>query len=133
MSKSENDSPVGTPSVQLQLESLFGKRVEVVKADSNRVDPGAEASDLARRALIQGRFIDATFNALSWVGGSAFTMSLCLHSGFLGMFWAPLGVVCLIGVGAIAYGLFYLPDARIPVLMKVAFVLIGVILGGRPL
>lgn len=131
--KPESNAPVGTPNVQLQLESLFGKRVEVVKADSNRLDPASEAADLMRRSLIQARFIDAMLNCISWVSGSAFLTSMCLHTPFLSVFWLPFGLLCLLGIGAVAYGLFRVPDAQIPVLLKVAFVLIGIIIGGRPL
>ncbi|MEP0918972.1 hypothetical protein NC981_19245 [Leptolyngbya sp. DQ-M1] len=133
MKSENNNSPPGTPNVQLQLESLFGKRVEVIKSDTNRLDPASEAADLMRRSLIQARFTDAMLNAVSWVAGSGFLTSLCFHTPFLSAFWLPFGLLCLVGIGAVAYGLFRVPDAQIPILLKVAFVVIGVIIGGRPL
>lgn len=120
----------GVPKLLIETNSLFGdKRVEQVKVDSNRLDPITTAKTRLIDALIHPYFIDALGNAVCWVSGVAFTVSIARYTPFLDYFGAPFAVLLTLAAGGAIAALWAIPEVSGAIILHGVFVLIGLALG----
>jgi hypothetical protein len=121
----------GTPKLVIETQSLFGQqKVEKVEVDSNRLDPIQTAKQRLITSLIHPYLIDALGDAACWFCGTAFLVSILLHTSFLVYFQVPF-ILCLITVviGAF-FALIRIPELTGAIVFRVFLVIGGLIMGG---
>lgn len=119
----------GTPKILIETSSLYGdKRVELVKVDSNRLDPIATVKQRMIEALIHPYIVDVYGDGLCWVSGSAFLASLARSTALLEYFQIPLIILAIV-LAAGAFAALSIPEIAGAVILRSLFILIGFILG----
>jgi hypothetical protein len=120
----------GTPKLLLEMESLFGgQKTEVVKVDSNDLDPIAEARRNLTAFLVQPTFIDAIGDAVCWFAGAAFFISLYIHTPVLIFLQVPIVILIVTVTGGSIATIFTLPELTLPLIFRLFLVVIGASLG----
>jgi hypothetical protein len=116
----------GTPKLLLEMNSLFGgQKTEVVKVDSNDLDPIAEARRNLIAFLVQPTFLDAIGDAACWFSGAAFFFALYVHTPVLIILQVPLAIViftaCCGGIATI----FTIPQLTPHIIFRLFLVVLG--------
>lgn len=120
----------GTPKLLIETNSLFGdKRVEQVKVDSNRLDPIATAKTRLIDALIHPYFIDAAGDAVCWVSGVVFAVSIARYTSLLDIFIVPISLLLIVAAAGALFALFTIPEVSGAIIFRAVLILIGLALG----